>query len=64
MKPNDILCPMCGAVCGKRYPSTWDDPGFCEGIGENFTLSNGTGFGTWHCSQACLDKSEKLEVSQ
>jgi hypothetical protein len=52
MKPNDIICPTCGEVCGKRYPSTFEDPGFCEGIGENFVLDM-----VWHCSQNCLDQA-------
>jgi hypothetical protein len=52
MKPNDIICPTCGEFCGKRYPSTFEDPGFCEGIGENFVLDM-----VWHCSQNCLDQA-------
>jgi len=54
MTPNDILCPVCGTVCGKRYPSTWDEPGFCEGVGENFVLGM-----VWHCSQSCLDQAKR-----
>jgi hypothetical protein len=56
MKPNDILCPMCDEVCGKYYPATEIDPGFCEGIGENFITVDASGFGVWHCSQTCLDE--------
>ena len=52
--PYDILCPTCGTVCGKRYPSTWDEPGFCEGVGENFVLGM-----VWHCSQSCLDQAKR-----
>jgi hypothetical protein len=52
MRPNDIICP-CGDVCGKRYPATEVDPGFAEGIGENFTSEDGA----WHCSQDCLDEN-------
>jgi hypothetical protein len=54
MKPNDIICPSCGVVCGKFYPANAVDPGFREGIGEEFMDE----FLNFHCSQACLDKAK------
>jgi hypothetical protein len=56
MKPNDILCPMCDEGCGKFYPATDVDPGFREGIGEEFSNESGE----WHCSQSCLDRHDDL----
>ena len=57
MKPNDIICPMCGVVCGKFYPATDVDPGFREGIGEEFMDE----FLNFHCSQSCLDAAKALK---
>ena len=31
-----IHCPCCDEPCGKEYPNTHEDPGYREGIGENF----------------------------
>ena len=56
-KPTRIICPSCEESCGKEYPADHTDPGYREGIGENFTTQNGTDFGVWHCSQNCLDQA-------
>ena len=58
MKPNDIICPMCGVVCGKFYPATDVDPGFREGIGEEFMDE----FLNFHCSQSCLDAAVEYAI--
>ena len=49
-----IHCPVCDEPCGKEYPADQTDPGFREGIGENFTTSEGV----WHCSEFCLDHAK------
>jgi hypothetical protein len=46
-----ILCPSCEEPCGKEYPADETDPGYSEGIGEDFVLPDGR----WCCSQFCLD---------
>ena len=46
-----IECATCGEPCGKQYPATHEEPGFREGIGENFALDS-----EWFCSQKCLDE--------
>jgi hypothetical protein len=56
-RPEDIICPQCGEVCGKEYPARFSlldggEPGFSEGIGENFVVD-----GAWHCSKECADKT-------
>jgi len=51
MKPETIYCP-CGKPCGRRYPDTRTDPGFDEGIGENYVANE-----QWHCSAACAEKT-------
>jgi hypothetical protein len=53
-----IYCQVCNEPCGKQYPSDQTDPGFREGIGENFSAKDGV----WHCSQKCLDVAEELEA--
>jgi hypothetical protein len=60
MKPNDILCPMCGEVCGKFYPADDVDPGFREGKGEEFMDE----FLNFHCSQSCLDRVTAGELQE
>jgi hypothetical protein len=61
MKPQTINCP-CGKSCGKQYyPATFDsrgEPGYSEGIGEDFSLH-----GVWHCSEQCLDDAKAREPS-
>lgn len=57
MKPFDIVCPVCGAWCGKRHMPTLSDPGFCEGPGENFTLVDWRGDVMWYCSEDCMEKA-------
>jgi hypothetical protein len=51
-----IECVVCTEDCGKEYPATHEEPGFCEGDGENYVDLNGS----WCCSQNCLDKSNAL----
>ena len=58
---QDILCKQCGKPCGRRYPDRWSmfdggEPGFDEGIGENFAVGD-----SWHCSQKCADRTQ-LEI--
>ena len=64
MSRSVIECGNCGEPCGRSYSATgptYDsggEPGFAEGIGENFSLN-----GIWFCSQDCLDiyKQERDE---
>jgi hypothetical protein len=49
---------MCGVVCGKFYPATDVDPGFREGIGEEFMDE----FLNFHCSQSCLDAAVEYAI--
>lgn len=56
--PTIIRCHQCDKECGRSYPDRWSsidggEPGFREGIGENYVDAEGR----WHCSQACLDKT-------
>jgi hypothetical protein len=60
-RAHDINCPECGARCGRYYPATWNDPGFCEGPGEDFVQVDGHGDQIWHCSQECLDEATAEE---
>ena len=46
-----LHCPACDEPVGKEYPDTHEDPGYREGRGEEFPLTDGR----WCCSQFCLD---------
>ena len=46
-----IHCPCCDELCGKEYPNTHEDPGYREGIGENFVSKNEE----WCCSEFCMN---------
>jgi hypothetical protein len=53
MPTKVIECANCHMPCGRRYSDSYTDPGYAEGIGENYVDD----FGNWHCQQGCLDAS-------
>ena len=50
-----IYCPQCDTPCGIQHPdrgpsySSGGEPGYAEGIGENFVWND-----EWYCSEECL----------
>ena len=44
-----ILCPQCAEECGVWIENDHTDPGYREGVGENFEHDS-----VWYCSDKCL----------
>jgi hypothetical protein len=61
MRKETIYCPVCSWECGEWIPADHTDPGFAQGIGENFVDDAGV----WYCSDDCLivAKEEEKEVA-